>query len=134
MNGVETRKIILQRWPTLRVNCADRVYADGIDSEFVRKFWKRWKFGFLGFGGAPLYLFESQDCDDLVRHFLVRHFIVQFKLKRKAKKKGEAQPMFYTGWNGHAYVSFITLDMQVQSMDLRNGKMCEIESFIVEML
>ena len=127
MNGLETRKTIRKRWPALSPIAADRDYADGIDSKLIHKAWKKWKFGFLGFGGQPLYKDESQDCDDLVRHFIVY-------FRRKYKVKAKAQPIFYTAYAGHAYVSYIDENQVVQSMDLRNGKMCEIESFIVEML
>ena len=119
--------LISTRWPNLTVNCSDRVYADGIDSKLVHKAWRRWKFGWLGFGGQPLYKDESQDCDDLVRNFIVY-------FRRKYKVKAKAQPIFYTAYAGHAYVSYIDENKEVKSMDLRVGKLYEIESFIVEML
>lgn len=128
MNGIEFCQKIHDRWPQLNRPTipADLIYADGIDDELVHKFWKRWKYGFLGFGGAPLYVEEGQDCDDLVRGFIV-------KFRHKYCVKGEAKPIFYTGWNGHAYCSYINQDGHVVSIDLRDGKLYQIESFIVEM-
>ena len=127
MNAFSLSTIIKMQWPDVNFVCADRDYSDGIDDEDVRKYWHKWKFGFLGFGGQPLYKNESQDCDDLVRHFIV-------KFRRNNKVKNHALPIFYTGWKGHAYCSYINQYQDVKSMDLRDGKLYEIESFVVEMV
>jgi len=120
-------RLIKEVWPSQRVRCSDHTYMDGIEDKLVHKYWKRWKFGFFGFGGQPLYKNESQDCDDLVRDFIV-------KFRRKHKVKNRALPIFYTAWNRHAYCSYLNQDQVIKSIDLRDGELYEIKSFIVEMV
>ena len=127
MKALELSKAIKAKWSTQMFLCADQDYTNGIDDKLVHKYWKRWKFGFLGFGGQPLYKNEAQDCDDLVRHFIVN-------FRRKYKVKNRALPIFYTGWKGHAYCSYINQYQDVKSIDLRDGKLYEIDSFVVEMV
>ena len=127
MEAHNLSKIIKAKWPARMFLCADQDYVDGLHDGDVRKYWHRWKFGFLGFGGQPLYKNESQDCDDLVRHFIV-------KFRRNNKVKNYALPIFYTAWNKHAYCSYLNQNQEIKSIDLRDGKLYEIESFVVEMV
>lgn len=127
INGMHVKVVIRNKWPKVHwFHVSDSEY-EPINDDDIAKYWHRWKYGFLGFGGAPIYETESQDCDDLVRDFIVR-----FRRKHKIKDVGRA--IFYTAWNGHAYVSYVNQDLQVKSIDLNDGKLHEIESFVVEML
>jgi len=123
-----TRKIS-KHWPNLvqYIYASDSEYADGIKASDVHKYWHRWKYGFLGFGGAPLYHEEGQDCDDLVRDFIVR-------FRAKYREDNKALPIFFTGSDGHAYASYLNESGEINTIDLRDGKLYPIEAFVLEML
>jgi len=121
-------EMIFEKWPAINhARATDRVYADGIYGEEIQKLWRRWKFGFLGFGGAPIYLKEAQDCDDLARDFIVY-------IRKKLCSKGKAQPVFYVSDGKHAYISYCNNHGVLSVFDPRDGRYYDPKIKFVEMI
>lgn len=136
MKSYELKAAIKKRWPDYgyRIYQADVNYTDGIDDDNVLKARKRWKYGFFGlFAPAPIRSNEKDeqdddwDCDDNVRDF-----ICWFRKKYRVKRF--ARPIFFTGYDHHGYVSFLSTDGTIKSLDLRYGTLVDIEPFVIEML
>jgi hypothetical protein len=118
---------IVRRWVDVHhVYAADRLYADEIKDEVVRKLWHKWKYGWLGFGGQPLYVEEAQDCDDLARDLVVY-------IRRKLLKNGVSQPVFYCIDATHAYIAYFC-GGRIKVLDPNDGTLCDPQIYHVEMV
>jgi hypothetical protein len=64
MNATEWKQEVMERFPEVPPPFAtDTEYCIGVTTTEMRIWWKRWKYGIFGFGGAPVYVPNKFDKD-----------------------------------------------------------------------
>ena len=129
MTASELKAAIIKTFANVRhVRSADLNYAIGISEKKLKQEYKRWRYGWLGFGAPkPLYYPEGQDCDDEVRAFVVWY-------RRRNRINDRALPIFHLGDWTHAYVGYRDEYGAIRAFDLNDGQHKNADINFVEMV